>query len=681
MKRLFDNLKIKYKVGIIIVITTFFLTIITGISYLNSSKDMEQAVENEMALSLDATLKLVNSKLALHSELLLTAKAAFEAKGDLMTRKEVKAYIERILPINKETFGMGFWYELDVLDEYFGPYAYKEGNEIIYTQVYEDPKYHYPGIDWYKLGIGANEVLYTSLYYDDELKKTFISAAIQIIQDDKVVGVISGDYVLDSIQEIVSDVKIGESGYAFLVDNEGNFLTHPDPNVVNNLTMQEYLSIPIDQISDEEGNFNVKIDGTPYLVDYKKVEGMPWKVVLLASEKEMYAPLKKSVTQQIISSAILLVIMVGIIFAINRYITRGVTELKEHLNVLSTGDLTKKMSVHSTDEFGEMAKSYNETLDSLGIIINNIHVSSETVAATSEELTASVNEVHTSITSIATSMTEMTETSSSQYEKNEHLNSLTTNITANMEKFSETLQTVVDSSILTVQSATKGATQIQEFISEIMSLHKQVESSAELVEKLRDESQKIEMMSKLISKISDQTNLLSLNAAIEAARAGESGKGFAVVADEVRKLAEQTGNTSKEIAVMVQNIQGEIETAVTMMGESRKIAEVGIDSVQETGAIFLEIEGSVNNLKDMIDETNVATTRVFSELQSISSIVSELRGYASASNDHTLSVSAITEEQSAVMGEMADASTQLANLAQGLQTDINKFQTLSEMRK
>lgn len=180
-------------------------------------------------------------------------------------------------------------------------------------------------------------------------------------------------------------------------------------------------------------------------------------------------------------------------------------------------------------------------------------------------------------------------------------------------------------------------------------------------------------MSQLISAITDQTNLLSLNAAIEAARAGEAGKGFAVVAGEVKALAEQTSRASLDIAKVVLTIQDQMNEAVDMMEQSRKIAHQGIGSVQQAGTTFDTIASAIEGLQMTIRETSNTTADAFKNLQEVTAQVQMINQQAMATNDYTLNVSAITEEQASTMNEMAVASEQLAQLAQNLQEETAEF--------
>jgi|GEM_PF-1012731 len=84
---------------------------------------------------------------------------------------------------------------------------------------------------------------------------------------------------------------------------------------------------------------------------------------------------------------------------------------------------------------------------------------------------------------------------------------------------------------------------------------------------LMNSTAKVKDVIKFISEISDQTNLLALNASIESARAGDAGKGFTVVANEVKNLANQTGDSVKEIEIVVSGMDNAAEDIVYALGE------------------------------------------------------------------------------------------------------------------
>jgi methyl-accepting chemotaxis protein len=102
------------------------------------------------------------------------------------------------------------------------------------------------------------------------------------------------------------------------------------------------------------------------------------------------------------------------------------------------------------------------------------------------------------------------------------------------------------------------------------------------VSELTKTTKKIEAIVDLISNVAGQTNLLALNATIESARAGEAGKGFAVVASEVKGLANQTTESTGEIAAQIQAIQSSVSL-------SSSATEQVVVRMQQVQAAFTEL--------------------------------------------------------------------------------------------
>ncbi|WP_368490499.1 methyl-accepting chemotaxis protein [Clostridium sp. BJN0013] len=102
-----------------------------------------------------------------------------------------------------------------------------------------------------------------------------------------------------------------------------------------------------------------------------------------------------------------------------------------------------------------------------------------------------------------------------------------------------------------IEKSIKGKEAVESIMGIITSLEDGIRDTFNSMSKLADKFKEVNDITNLISGIANQTNLLALNAAIEAARAGESGRGFAVVAEEVKKLAEITGNSTKDISMLI----------------------------------------------------------------------------------------------------------------------------------
>ena len=371
------------------------------------------------------------------------------------------------------------------------------------------------------------------------------------------------------------------------------------------------------------------------------------------------------------------VIVILCVIASNFFIGKIVGQLDSVVSAMKKiagGDLQiKDLEIKSQDEIGALSASVNDMKGKLKKLLTNVAQCSERVAASSEELTAGTQQTSESINMVASSMEQMTTRTA---EQEQTIKTLEEKIQNMVDKMDELSQTALDMEKIATDSATNaanGKAKVDAAIEAMKNIAERVSSSAKVIGELGKRSDEIGQIVETISGIAGQTNLLALNAAIEAARAGEHGRGFAVVSDEVRKLAEQSQDSAREISDLIGSIQEKAQNAVQSMQEGVDNVKAGTDAVDGAGKTFGEIIHMVTEIAkgseqmETIVANLVQSTGVIT--QSVDNINTKSREVARESE----TVSAASEEQTATMHEIADASRSLAEMAQQMQEVIGKF--------
>ena len=174
-----------------------------------------------------------------------------------------------------------------------------------------------------------------------------------------------------------------------------------------------------------------------------------------------------------------------------------------------------------------------------------------------------------------------------------------------------------------------------ETLAGIQEMNTKVSDTARRILSLGEKSQSIGGITKLIDDIAEQTNLLALNAAIEAARAGEVGRGFAVVAQEVRKLAERSSESTEEIRQIINEIQGETNSAIMSIEGSTKWVKKGLEMIEETAKSAKEISIATQQQKFASEQVVQAMREIDSVTKQF--VASTRQAAASAAQLSTLS--------------------------------------------
>lgn len=349
----------------------------------------------------------------------------------------------------------------------------------------------------------------------------------------------------------------------------------------------------------------------------------------------------------LISIVLLVTILIGgLLLMLIRSISRPLGELRDAMKIIqSTQDLSRRVTLHSHDEIGEIGHSFNEMVSSFQTIIHQV--------------IDGVREVMSSAAHLSESSQRVAASSSRQ-------NDAAASMAAAVEEMSVSIDHVADNSRDTYSIAqqagslsAQGGDIVHSAATEMSRIAESVSQSTQLIQTLGQHSDQISAIVNVIKEIADQTNLLALNAAIEAARAGEQGRGFAVVADEVRKLAERTSKSTEEISAMIGSIQSGTSGAVSSMEEGTTRVSEGVSMARQAGESMQKIRSGADQVIASVNEIMVA-----------------LREQSTASGQVAGSVEEIarmTEQNSAEVQEIARTAEHLERLAASLQNSVSQF--------
>lgn len=282
----------------------------------------------------------------------------------------------------------------------------------------------------------------------------------------------------------------------------------------------------------------------------------------------------------LVGCGVLLVVAV----VLGRRVVNKLRLLIAALNDLAAGegDLTKRVSIDSRDEIGDMAAAVNRFVDKLQPIVRE---AGEVAQRTGVEISSMAQHSAGADSAAAMQRDEVAESLRA-------LSSMADEAQAESRAMQEALQQVVDIRQATDENSRSSA-QVAKLIE---ALAGQVDTGSKVIERLAEQSEQIEVVLTVIHGIAEQTNLLALNAAIEAARAGETGRGFAVVADEVRALASKTQSSTGDIQAHIGALQQGAKEAVAAISQAGRQASEGLLVLRDNARLQQSVQVSVEQV-------------------------------------------------------------------------------------
>jgi methyl-accepting chemotaxis protein len=572
-------------------------------------------------------------------------------------------------------------------DGSFIPYWYRSGDEILLDVLVD---YNTPGLgDWNLISRNSdNETIMDPFYYQvDGVDVLMTTISVPLHKDNKVIGAIGADISLDSLQEITSKVKLYESGYGVIISNSGQFVSHPNSDIIGdnvsdyvtvsgvNEDIQSGLVFKYSQESSVTGKKSI-FTHTPIYIGKTTT---PWSFVTVVLEEEILKDVNSLTIEILIASMIgIFILGIAIFFTVSS-VVKPVEKTSIVLERFSEYDFTTHDDIDFTkeekrkDEIGKMVTSLSSMKMKLSDLISIIRVSSESVASASEQMLATSDQTMLATSEVARTIEDISNGASDQAEDTEkgvmsvetlsHLIDEEHSLLDNLNQLTENVDRLKDEGLLI----------LNDLVSKTDLTSTSTKKVKSAITSTSERAAEIENASQMIRNIADQTNLLALNAAIEAARAGEAGRGFAVVADEIRKLAEQSTKFSAEISATIISLTEQTTEAVDTMNEVTSIVEQQSKSVSSTNDKFSGIAEAINGMKTGLSTLNSAGLQMLEKKNGIMTIMQNLAAVSEENAAGTEQVSASVLEQTASTEEIRNASESLTKYAADMQNNVNKF--------
>lgn len=303
-----------------------------------------------------------------------------------VTEKQVHQTINAFLNTNPDIFGITVALEPHTLFEDIGdfsPYYYRKENEIAFSDL-ANSSYQYKNWPWYSEPKKLNAPVWSEPYLDEgggNILMTTYSTPIYLTNNKSFAGIATADIKLSWLDKITKELKIGETGFGFILSKEDTVIAHPDQSLnmkklnqtkVNPQNWQKYLDS-----KNKSSTVYMKSpcnyrDGNCWIV-IETLGKTGWKVIIIQPEQELIAEINLLTIKISIVAVIGLLFLLFVVVLITRRLTSPLAKLATATQDIGAGYLDAELPRPvREDEIGALTDDFSSMRDALKTYIAEI---------------------------------------------------------------------------------------------------------------------------------------------------------------------------------------------------------------------------------------------------------------------------------------------------------------------
>ncbi len=195
---------------------------------------------------------------------------------------------------------------------------------------------------------------------------------VTVVGNRPSVGAVIAEVNLKLIWDVISAIKVGKTGLAFVLDRPGRLIAHPDISLVLRGS-EEATSKPFRTIRDAIGPAGAgfatsqDVDGYAIAAGAAPVQGLDWTVLVEQPLSEAYAPIYAALWRTATLLAVSTMFAALLAYALAHRMTEPIRLLEKGTERIGAGSFDYRISIQTGDEFEHLANSFNKMAEGLAL--------------------------------------------------------------------------------------------------------------------------------------------------------------------------------------------------------------------------------------------------------------------------------------------------------------------------